>query len=50
MKRFVRTLDFYGYDDGCVTAEGSNFIQNEENENRTISKESEYKVINKMGK
>lgn len=30
MKKFVRTLDFYGYDDGCVTKEGSNFTKDDE--------------------
>ena len=50
MKQKIRTLDFYGFDDGCVTSSGSNFTQNEENENRTISKDKEHRVVNRFGK
>ena len=30
MKKLIRTLDFYEYDDGCVTKEGSNFSKDDE--------------------
>lgn len=30
MKKFVRTLDFYGFDDGCVTIEESNFVKDDD--------------------
>lgn len=30
MKKIIRTLDFYEYDDGCVTKEGSNFTKDDE--------------------
>lgn len=30
MKKFVRTLDFYGFDDGCVTREESNFVKDDD--------------------
>lgn len=30
MKKFVRTLDFYGYDEGCVVKEGSNFTKDDD--------------------
>ena len=50
MKKFVRTLDFYGYDDGCVTKEGSNFVKNADNSGGTISKNAEFNVVNRIGK
>ena len=50
MKKFVRTLDFYGFDDGCITKEGSNFTMNPDNSGATISKNGEYRVINRIGK
>lgn len=50
MKKFVRTLDFYGYDDGCVTKEGSNFLKNTDNSGGTISKNAEFRVVNRIGK
>ena len=30
MKKFVRTLDFYGFDDGCVTKEEGNFMKDDD--------------------
>lgn len=30
MKKIIRTLDFYEYDDGCITKEGSNFTKDDE--------------------
>jgi hypothetical protein len=50
MKKKVRTLDFYGFDDGCITKEGSNFIKNVNNSGGTISKDAEYRVVNWFGK
>ncbi len=50
MKQKIRTLDFYGYDDGCITKEGANFIKNDDNSGGTISKNAEYKVVNRIGK
>ena len=50
MKQKIRTLDFYGYDDGCITKEGANFIKNADNSGGTISKNAEYRVINRIGK
>lgn len=50
MKQKIRTLDFYGFDDGCITKNGSNFVKNPENSGTTISKNAEYKVINRIGK
>ena len=50
MKQKIRTLDFYGFDDGCITKEGSNFVKNPENSGTTISKNGEYIVINRIGK
>ena len=50
MKKIVRTLDFYGFDDGCVTKESSNFIMNPENSGGTISKDAEHNAVNRIGK
>lgn len=50
MKKIVRTLDFYGFDDGCITKDGSNFVKNPDNSGSTISKNGEYMVVNRMGK
>jgi hypothetical protein len=50
MKKKVRTLDFYGFDDGCITKEGSNFIKNANIRGGTISKNGEYRVVNRIGK
>lgn len=52
MKKFVRTLDFYEYDGGDVVVESGEtmFLQNEENNNRTISKTKEDRVVNRSGK
>ena len=50
MKKFVRTLDFYGYDDGCVTKDGANFVKNSDNSGGTISKNAEFNVVNRIGK
>ena len=50
MKKIVRTLDFYGFDDGCVTKESTNFKKNPNNSGGTISKDAEYRVINMIGK
>lgn len=50
MKQKIRTLDFYGFDDGCITKDGSNFVKNLENSDTTISKNGEYRVINRIGK
>lgn len=30
MKKFIRTLDFYGYDDGCITNADSNFTKDDD--------------------
>lgn len=50
MKQKIRILDFYGYDDGCITKEGSNFVMNPDNSGATISKNAEYNVVNRIGK
>ncbi len=50
MKKFIRTLDFYGYDDGSITKEGSNFVKNTNNSGGTISRNAEFRVINRIGK
>lgn len=47
MKEKVRTLDFYGFDDGCLCDNGSNFIKNQDVSGGTISKNSEHNVVNK---
>lgn len=50
MKKKVRTLDFYGFDDGCLTENDSKFIKNPSNSGGTISKDAEYQVVNWFGK
>ena len=50
MKQKIRTLDFYGFDDGCITKDGSNFVMNLDNSGATISKNGECRVINRIGK
>ena len=50
MKKFVRTLDFYEFDDGCITKEGTKFEKNSNFSGGTISKNGEYRVINRIGK
>ena len=51
MKQKIRTLDFYGFDDGCITKDGSNFVINpDKSGGATISKDGKYRVINRIGK
>ena len=50
MENEIRTLNFYGFDCGCKTEDGSNFIKTDENLIGTVSKTVEYDVVNKFGK
>ena len=50
MKQKIRILDFYGFDDGCIAKDGSNFVINPDNSGATISKDGKYRVINRIGK
>lgn len=50
MKNFVRNLDFYGFDETCISVEGTKFTKAQESDIKTISKNGEYNVVNKIGK
>ena len=50
MKDFIRTLDFYEFDDGCITEEGTKFEKNSNFSGGTISKNGESDIINRFGK
>jgi len=50
MGKRIRTLDFYGYDDGEVTNGEARFVKNKDNKTNGLSKVSEHKAVNKSGK
>ncbi len=50
MKEKIRTLDFYGFDDGCITENKSKFVKNPKNDKVIVSKTPEYIVVNLFGK
>lgn len=50
MGKRIRTLDFYGYDDGDITKEEVKFVKNKDNTMNSLSKVAEHKAVNKSGK
>ena len=50
MKKFIRNLDFYGFDETCVSTDGTKFSKNVDTDIKTISKNGEYNVVNRYGK